>query len=431
MNLKWTLLLTVFATANLTWAAPAPFSFSAYFRSSAGSNLKGGQSECYSNKGSQGNEFRLGNECGVYSEASFISQLVDPANADGLSSQAIFTFAYVYGNTTDFELVNTNWVLRQGYVELGSANDMPGKFWVGKRFYRWNDVHSDDFFPVSYNGPGAGWGGYKTAWGTWEVGVIQNSESKEINGGAGTITTEANQASKTTFHVRLEDLEINQKNKVSMWLTAGTTTATRDKTTPTNIYKAGSGGFLAIKDIYTGDELGNEFGIAFGNGVLSSMSSQGELVKDCTDLTDAGCTVKNSNRLRAWEALTLQHQKWSGQLAAVYDEYDKNTSSDSKVRWTSLSVQPIYYFTDHVQLISVLGFSNVLDESDGHGNRFLTRVTVGPQMSLGKGYYSRPVLRALYTNTSWSSTNKSNFSTTSAASKTNAQTLMAQVEVWF
>jgi maltoporin len=426
---NFTFFILIFLSFNAN--ATAPFSFSAYFRSSAGSNLKGGQLECYTNPGSQGNEFRLGNECGVYSEASFISQLVDPENANGISSQAVFTFAYVYENKTDFEVTNNNWVLRQGYIELASTEDAPGKFWMGKRFYRWSDVHSDDFFPVSFNGPGAGWGGLKTSVGNWDFGIIQNSESKEINGSTTAVTTSVKNAAKTTFHVKLEEMPLTENSKLSFWGVVGVTPATRDTTAPSTRYKAATGGFLAIKDNYKKESIGNEFGIAFGNSVLASMSAQGELSKDCNDMTDASCTVEKSNRLRLWNALTVEQNKWSTQVATVFDEYDKRTNVDSKIRWTSISIQPLYYLTDHVGIISVLGFSNVLDESDGLGNRTLTRFTVGPQLALGKGYYSRPVLRALYSNTSWNKANKTSFSTSSSQGERNAQSLVAQVEVWF
>ncbi len=186
-----------------------------------------------------------------------------------------------------------------------------------------------------------------------------------------------------------------------------------------------------MKEEFVANELKNEIGLAFGQGVMTDMGVNGELVKDCSDQSLSVCTVQKSHRLRFWNATLIEKDRWAGQFSLVYDDLDKKTASDSRVRWISVAAQPIYYFTDRIHLLSVFGLSNVLDDSDGFGTRTLSQISVGPQLTIGKGFFTRPVLRALYTTRSWNKSNQTSFATSSAQGKLDAQSLVAQVEVWF
>lgn len=423
------LTLFIFLTSISINSSAAPFEFHGYFRSGTGSNLKGGKQECFSNPGAQA-EFRLGNECSIYGEATFALNFQESADAQPVF-HAISTFAYSYDNKKDWETTSNNWVLRQAYLENEAFDEVPYSFWVGKRFYRWGDVHILDFFPMNFSGPGAGME-WKSAQGSnWKIGVIQNADSKEINGSDTAISTEIKDAAKTSFHLRIEEIPFQQDEKISFWFAGATTPATKATAAPYTDYKAGQGFAIAFKHWRPVVSGGNEFGLAYGNGVLSNLGPWGELMVDCNTDTDSACTVQSSNRLRFWNAFTKDWSKFSAQIAAAHDSYNKGTSSNSKVMWTSLGIQPIYYFTDRFQLTSVLGYSNVEDQSDNLGQRTLVRFTVGPQISFQKGYYARPVLRAFYTFNSWNKANTSSFSTTSAAGKENAHAVGVQGEVWF
>ena len=56
--------LGAFVVLNQAWAMPVDMH--GYLRSGTGNNLQGGKQNCFNNPGSEGNEFRLGNECGIY-----------------------------------------------------------------------------------------------------------------------------------------------------------------------------------------------------------------------------------------------------------------------------------------------------------------------------------------------------------------------------
>lgn len=439
--------LLLLAASNATALTPE---MSLYLRAGAGANGSGGGQECINNAGAWGNEFRIGNECGIYGEFGFGAFLLKGENDNAPFWRFFSNFAVAHANRTDWEGTTVsethggadpayvtgvglnngnNWVMREVYTEGGNFDGALYNVWAGKRFYRWGDVHMMDFYPVSMSGPGGGFGGVHTSWGQWSGAVIQNASSSEINGN-GNISTAAGPAAKTTLHLRLEGVD-TPVGTFSFWLAQGQTPATRD-TAGTQEYQGGRGTFFALKNNRVlAEGVWNELGLAYGSGVMTNMGPQGELVKDCAVDTDPSCEVARSYRARAWNSFTADLMKWSTQVALIYDELDKGTSRAAKVRWSSIGVRPMYWFTDHVSLMFQAGVSHIVDESDGFGSRTLQRYTIAPQLSLGKAFYSRPVLRAFYTRSQWNRNNMISAAGTSAAGRTSLDAIGLQTEIWF
>lgn len=415
----------------LVHAALTP-ELSMYLRAGSGANGVGGGQECVSNPGAWGNEFRLGNECAVYGEFGFGAWVLKPQNEGDPFFRFFANFAVAYNNRTDWEAPNAdNWVMREVYSEGGFFKGAPFTAWAGKRFYRWGDVHMMDFYPVAMSGPGGGIGGIKTDWGTWSIAIIQNATGNEINGAAAPVPTNVGLAAKTSLHLRTEGIESGW-GWWSLWLVGATTPPAKDPAAAGADYRKSAGGFFAAKVNSTVAEgVSNEYGIAYGQGIMSNMGPGGELVKDCASTTDPGCQVPGSKRLRSWDALTFEGSKWSGQIAAIYDELDRGLSANSKFRWLSFGVRPMYWFNDNVSLIFQAGISNIVDESDGLGSRNLMRITIAPQLSLANGLWSRPVIRAFYSRSQWSDNNKVAAAGTSAANNTSLDSIGVQTEVWF
>lgn len=402
-----------------------------YLRAGSGSNAAGGAQECISNKGSGGNEFRLGNECGIYGEFGIGATLLKAENERAPFWRLFTNFAFAYNNRTDWEGNNpNNWVLREVYTEGGRVDGLDFTAWAGKRFYRWGDVHMNDFYPVNFSGPGGGIGGLHFGKGVLSFAVIQNAQSDEINGATGQVTRVGN-AAKSTLHVRYDDMP-TAFGVLSLWAVAGTTPSTKTTATPETNYKAATGGFLAARlSSALTEKTRNEFGLAFGQSIMSNMGSSGDLVKDCDTATDASCNVTGSSRVRAWNSVVYEGESWSVAGALMFDELSKGTSADSRVRWTSAGVRPTYWITEHISLAGQAGISNVVDESDGLGARNLWRVTIAPQISMSKGYFARPVIRAYYSRTQWNESNQISAAGTSAAADKSIDSLGFQTEVWF
>lgn len=422
---KTLLLLTLILSTSRSFALTPEFT--AYMRAGTGRNNLGGAQECLANKGSTGNEFRLGNECGIYSELSFGGYVLKPETETAPFFSLHTTFAFIYGNNEDFESnPNQAWVAREVYAEGGHIDGGNYGLWIGKRFFRWSSIDMNDFFAIDMSGPGFGAFSGTTDLGVWNVAVTNNTASREFNGST-VIATDIGNAAKTTLHVRLDDMQ-SSFGKWSYWLAGGTTSTTK-ATASGSQYRGTSGGMLAVRNNHALFGGKNEIGVAYGQGILSNLKSEGELVKDCNTVGDPTCNVQDSGRIRAWDGLTFEGDRWTGQVAAVYENW--NMGRGVNVKWTSLGIRPIYWFSEHTSLMAEAGVSNVQDDSDGLGSRQLTRFTIAPQISIGKGNFTRPVFRAFYSRTNWSDNNKISAAKTTFANRTEKDSIGVQTEIWF
>ncbi len=167
-----------------------------------------------------------------------------------------------------------------------------------------------------------------------------------------------------------------------------------------------------------------------------------------TAVVTAADNQANKNRLRIVDSYKADFgPKWSMQAAAVYEVADNGASTNSKSHWYSVGVRPLYYFTDNFHLAGGLGYSIVNNESETStsgkvGDRTLMRLTVAPEMALGKGFYTRPVVRAFVTYSQWNDANKDisntgsllgkiNTSTSAFKDKNDALQFGVESEIWF
>jgi maltoporin len=314
------------------------------------------------------------------------------------------------------------------YVDFGNVDGQNFSVWMGKRFYRWSAIDMDDFFSVDMSGPGFGVIGAKSEAGVFSAAVMNTTASREFNTDSAPVVTGIGNAAKTTLHLRWEDLA-TAFGTWSYWVAGGTTPPTRSA--GGTVYSSANGGFLGVKNAHAVFGGKNEIGVAFGQGVMSNLSSQGELVRDCSTLHDVTCNVQDSSRVRAWDGFSWEVDRWTGQVGVIIEDWNKG--QNSHVRWTSVGVRPIYWFTEHLSLVTEAGTSIVTDDSDSLGERRLTRFTVAPQMSFGKGNFSRPVFRAFYSRTNWSENNKISAAADAPtfANITDKDSFGVQTEIWF
>ena len=108
---------------------------------------------------------------------------------------------------------------------------------------------------------------------------------------------------------------------------------------------------------------------------------------------------------------------------------DNGKQYDDKETWWNIGIHPVYYFDDHFQLAGVIGTSVV--DADGAESKTLSRFTIAPQISMKKDIWSRPVLRAYYTYSKWSESNKGSVGGTTYQNDTSGSSYGIQGEVWF
>ncbi len=96
--------------------------------------------------------------------------------------------------------------------------------------------------------------------------------------------------------------------------------------------------------------------------------------------------------------------------------------------------------SDRFQWMFETGVSRVYDKSEKNGSgdyvgeRTLGRVTVGPQVSISKSMWGRPVMRAFVSHSLWNKANQAKVASNGApsfADATEGTSLGYQFEVWF
>jgi maltoporin len=446
--MKITSKLFVIVTIFFSVLSQAELDYRGYMRAPVATNSSGGKQITLNNPGSQGNEFRLGNETG-YGEASFINHFGKVADKANGYFDAHLTFAYAppmnsqYGDQAPVGGVNTGDGIQyvEAYAKGGNFDGIKMSYWAGKRFYRDGDVHMNDFFYFAdMSGNGGGIEDLEIGNGTLSFALLQYVDDRTLT------NTTTGHPSKKAFDFRWRNFAISDKDKLEFWVAPGYTApgkGTTTTTTPTAVeYQASSGVAGGVKWTSELTQGTNNFAVVYGTGVMQSLS----LNNSAYALND---NVKKANRLRLVENYSTElNEKWAIQAAAAYELADSGNSTKSS--WTSLGVRPMYYFTDHFRLQVEAGYSVVNDEAEVAalggakvGNRSLTRLTLAPEISFGKGYYSRPVVRFFVTHSMWNDANKDLTNANSMIAKLNAGGLTSlnnkndetqmgfEAEVWF
>lgn len=382
-----------------------------YFRAGSGTNSLGGDQECFHNAGSTGNEFRLGNECGSYGEILFkIKHMKKDSGRKFFNS--VYRMDFFPENHSTEDKTN-DFRIRELYVEAGNLfKDDSKSFWIGKRLYRDADLHMLDFFYFAdTSGNGGGVGNIDTGIGTLEIAQLRE---------VGSTQTEVGKRGTSFLDLRLKGIRLSDASAMMLWLGHGQAKATGDSSSKNH---TASGNVLAIKIKTKLDKGSNTFSLSYGDGLmeglkLSTPDSANEDAKTYRLVNDYSISLSESIEL---------------QFAAVYEEKDNGDSTNSKSTWSSIGVRPIYFFNDHYSLATEFGHSEVHDEADGNGVRTLSRVTIAPQISLNKGFYARPVLRAFYTMSFWNDANQSSIATKAPSyiDKNEGGAYGLQAEVWF
>ena len=83
--------------------------------------------------------------------------------------------------------------------------------------------------------------------------------------------------------------------------------------------------------------------------------------------------------------------------------YQKNKDGNPQHPWTqweSFGARPEVFFTNHISLAVEGGFDHT--STPGQYEGWVRKVTIAPQIGVGRKFFSRPVLRAFVTYANWS-----------------------------
>jgi hypothetical protein len=115
-----------------------------YLRALSGLNSEGSRAACFQLAGSQA-KYRLGNECEVYGELFVGKQLASFADGSTLSANVMFSLNHATAYNAGDHGTDTR--VAQAYAAAEKLSLLNGgAVWAGRRYYKREDIHINDFF---------------------------------------------------------------------------------------------------------------------------------------------------------------------------------------------------------------------------------------------------------------------------------------------
>lgn len=388
-----------------------------YARAGTGTNTFGGDQECFYNQGSGGwggvgrNEFRLGNECSNYLEVALTFHHIRTENQH-VFTQFRIANSHNGDDATESSSQETSFV--EAFAELQGVTEMPWSFWVGKKFYRDQDVYIDDYYYFgSMNGNGGGVGNIDLLGGKLSLAYLKRVTDTRTNLGKQGVTV---------YDARLKNIQYNNWFKQNFWAAYGHAPESTNSTTKVKYDKSRGFVFGTLLDFDLNGKGFNHFAAMYGQGVMNNFNLYGDT------LITAGNTQDKQKRLRFINHTTFDiNEKWAFHMSLGHERFIDQDKT--KEQWTSLGVRPLYRVTKNFHLVTEAGSSIV----QNGGTRRLTRLTFAPQLSVNENIWGRPVLRAFYTHSFWNKANSSNVAQNAPtyANKTAGGSYGLQMETFF
>jgi maltoporin len=382
-------------------ASDAEGEFHGYFRTGAGHNSARGEQACFGLEGVA--KYRLGNECDSYGEflytkevaksasgASFVANFMGNISADG----------YDFGTASKY--------VSQAFIEAKKLDFLHGgTVWMGKRYYHRLDIHVIDYKWLQSDGVGAGINGFPLGPGKFSYALFRDDH----------LIANARQTSATRHNFTYEGVEVNRNGTLQLDLTL-----IRPDTASAGAHGGWSASVVHLQDKVLGGD--NKFGVQYGAG-------PGIKIGGTADITQG----RDVTRSRVFDQLIWQATPdLCGSLVGLVQR-DKGSAGTQT--WTSVGVRPVYSVTENFKLQLDLGHDQIRPAGGG-ATQQLNKVTFAPTLTAGRGFWTRPELRAFVTHAKWNraaqlaATPGSTLSSTGVfGGNTNGTSVGFQVEAWF
>lgn len=397
------------------------FEFHGYLRSGYGLNSRGGEQVAFQAPGA-GAKYRLGNEAETYGELIFVNNWLNPEH--DTDKAWMKTEVMIETNTTNSAsyanfpgIGNDQFRLREAFVSMGNLfESQPGaKFWAGERYYRRQHIEIDDFYPLDMSGYGGGVEDINLGIGKLAVAFISGARPD--------IVTENGIFAKSNIDVRFYDL----KGPLGLW--AGWFDFATEKGG-----KTATGAIIPTIPTANGYAFGlrherlewhggyHEFGIQYGTGPASNFSAS---------IDDPTRFLNSSARLLITEQVLVQpNDKFAIMPIFVFQRVKDGTPQHGWNEWVSFGARPQVFFTKNLSLAFEGGF-DYTSSGSGQYDGWLRKITICPQIGVGRKFFSRPVLRAFLTYASWSNGFRGYVGGIPYLNSTDGLTYGVQAETWW
>ena len=385
---------------------------SGYFRAGYGRDDQGGPQVAFQAPGALA-KGRLGNEAENYGEIIIgknfylpgaFSLSRNPAD-DGTSSQPVARFQVrismynPYQNYLDTTATQFGMAEAWGAIGNLSASQPSMNFWAGNRFYRRHDAHIDDFFLYNMSGGGGGVEDIKTPLGkiaaAW-IGIGSQSGFSSVPQ-----PDPLNKAgfSKTNFDFRLYDFKL-VGGTGELGFDVSKASSGKDAEGQTAPKATGvSLSFIHTTEKWGGENNLNKFYIQYGHGPAKTFTSGFE-----TYVVNGGTFIRpdasGSYRFRVADNMIFETGDHFSISPIVLYQLTDYKQYGGMQHWFSAGVRPQAHFNNFVSL-AFEPFIDWIDDKNTNTSDYLLKMTLAPQISLGRHFMSRPALRTFFTYAHW------------------------------
>ena len=406
------------------------FEFHGYLRSGYGLNSVGGQQVAFQAPGTEA-KYRLGNEAETYGEFIFVNNWINPDHS--LDKAWAKTEVMIEANTTNSQsytgfpngIGNDQFRLREAFVTIGNVlESQPGaKFWAGERYYRRQHIDIDDFYPLDASGYGGGVEDLNVGIGKLALAFISAARPD--------IVTQNGNLAKSTIDVRLYGVKGPQIRAIpsGLWSAWFDYATSKGGTIPTGTVVPTSDGYAfgfkhELLEWHGGYHSGS---ISYGTGTASNYSSNGAGVV----IANPTAYINKSANLLITEQVVFQpNDRFAIMPIVVFQRYKDGNPQDNWNHWVSFGARPQIFFTNHISLAVEGGFDQV-HSGTGQFDGWLRKVTIAPQIGVGRRFFSRPALRAFVTYANWSDGLKGFVGGVPFQKRTDGLTYGVQTETWW
>lgn len=365
------------------------FGFHGYFRSGYGVNSVGGQQVAFQAPGA-GAKYRLGNEAETYGELIFVNNWLNPDRTEDKAWMK--TVAMIEANTTESATYSNflggkggdQFRVSEAFVQVGNVMELQpdAKFWAGERYYRRWHIDVDDFYALDMSGYGAGVEDLHVGVGKLAVAFLSGARPDIVTGN-GTY-------SKSNIDVRLYDVK-GPAGRWTGWFDFAT--AKGGKTPANETIPTTNGYAFGLRHQHLEWHGGyHSFSIQYGTGAASNFSASADQPTPY---------LHDSARLLVTQQVLYQpSEKFAIMPIVVYQRNKDGNPQHGWNEWLSFGARPEIFFNKYVSLAFEAGFDRTY--SRGQYDGWLRKVTIAPQIGVGRKFFSRPVLRLFLTYANWS-----------------------------
>ena len=348
-----------------------------YFRTGIGVSSEGGRMTCFQLAGTPV-KYRLGNECDQYAE--FLFSVPAYVGEDGVVARGNVMLALYqpssngYGSSLLSPASGADWIVQQLWFDFKGLEFLKGGTpWIGRRFYKREDIHIQDFFYWNPSGLGGGIEDIELGKMKLSAAVFAVDDPPE-----GTPPVSPRTDMGIRNDIQLRGIPLHEGGSLNVGANVIIDASDNDNT---------NHGFAAHIQ-YVAALLGgeNKLVLQYGMGPGADLSQSLPLTTD-----------SDRTRLRVLDTLAFQvTPELGGQTSLVYQRDELDPAS---LDWISAGGRVSYAFAEHLKMLVDLGFDHVIP--DGGDGLTLTKLTLAPTLAASKGFWARPELHLFGTFAVW------------------------------